>query len=316
MESPVHPRYSGFAALLLGALLVPRLAQSQIASESPNPHAIVHARAAAMGNAYAADPSDAGVLFWNPAALVAAPQLSVVATHAIELTYRNDRLNTTNLSLAYNFENGWAFGIGGTYHRPLSIDPANPEEWSQFSYNSLDLAVACQVIPTLSFGISTTMQLAEWQSAQSTAMAATVGAYYSPSPEISYALAYRGFGAMIDWPYDDPARGTTLSKSREPGSVVVALSAKFPARRKARILSVSMSGEKPLSMRGVVLSMGLEWLPIPFLALRGGYWRGPHSVSPKVGAGIVLGGFSLDYAYSSSKLEPLYHQASLRVAFD
>src|SRR3989304_6868285 len=69
----------------------------------------VGARAAALGDSYIAEATDAGDLFGNPATLSFLGEWSLFMSHSIE---RKDQMMSENLALAFPSGGGGGFGLG------------------------------------------------------------------------------------------------------------------------------------------------------------------------------------------------------------
>lgn len=120
---------------------------------------------------------------------------------------------------------------------------------------------------------------------ESSGMAFDIGFLFSPGPGLSFAAAAQNYGpgvTMVGREYRLPRslRAAAGYTSSFPGGTA----------------SISFEAHKPLDNRPIY-GIGLEYLPAPWAAVRGGYRFEDPSMGVTTGMGLSRGGWTLDYAY-------------------
>ena len=309
------PVQTGFGYLLLCCLFISATALSQISSEGVDRHFITNARAAGLADAIVADASDASNMYWNPSSLAFLRDRSVVVNYSLERVRGWDSFMNENIAVSLLHDNTVALGLGATHSHVGHIEAGSPLTGYSFNQWSLDLAAAITLWRFLSIGVMTTFRYGQTGSQNSAVGSASLGIMYYPSPEISYGLTYQGIGDGIEYAFDttetstNPVK-TTLSRSLELGATL-----RFDARGDHPSAVFTIAAQRIFEQKTSIYKGGLEVWPVDFLALRIGYWIGTQTVAGRYGGGVRAGQWQFDYGVSTTKLEPMFHQASLLYYF-
>jgi hypothetical protein len=287
-------------------------ALSQLNSLNADTHAIIGARAAALGDAYASEAYDASTIYWNPAGLPYVFYTQVVASFASEKLPTNDILTTENVAVPLPRFGDWTFGLGGTLHQIGSLDSQSPLKGLKYSQVGFDVAVARVIIPALSVGGAIRARYAKNNYSSLWAASGSLGVFYAPQPGVTYGFIYQGMGSGINYPYYETTDVFDLRRGNIPRTFQAGLSMRYPqSPTEQQVVTICFTNQKIIGVSGLEYKMGVEVFPFPFLALRGGYWTGPVSSAAKIGGGIRLGSFQFDYAYAGSSQEPKFHQFTI-----
>ncbi len=292
---------------------VPEISFSQISSTPSDRHTIIGARAASLADAYIADAEDVQAMYYNPASIPFIRNQSVLVNVAFERIYGNDNLITENLTLPIPIMQGWGMGFGLTYTHVGYIAEDSPLSGLSMRQFGLDLALAKTVYNALSIGLGINLLYGPYGESGLIGGSAMIGAYYAPSPGISYGISYQTAGRRLQYAVENGV--TVLSRENLHQSLQIGLSILFPTTSRDHVACVSLASQKSMGDVGLIYKGGIEVLPFKVLALRVGYWVGPSSAVGKYGVGLLLGSLTLDYALSPAKSEPQYHQVSLSLNF-
>jgi len=293
----------------------PSPATAQISSVGTDRHTVINARAAALADAYTAMAPDVASMYWNPANLAFLESNVVSASFALEKPLIGGSLQTINLSVPVALRRGLTAGFGVTSH--WTNTPAEDSVFGRvwITQYVIDAAVAYRIGETVSVGVLGTARVGmePIEGTQASAIGLALGVYYHPIPEISYAFAVRGLGSTITHPYDDPPSALLPARrTNQPGSIEVGISTKFPAATRSPIVRFSIGSQKVLKRDGVIYKSGVECWVWKFAALRLGYWADPGTaVAARFGIGLKAYGIQLDYAVSSTRVQPRFHQITI-----
>ena len=179
-----------------------------------------------------------------------------------------------------------------------------------FSYGC-DIASGYEIVPRLAVGGLVSVRWGASNGVSASAVSSSVGFLYSPSPEISYAIAFLGAGTGIG---TRPSGDSLVIYQRGlERRLHVGASMRYPSSASLRrpILSISLSNEKTFDVDGLVYRGGIEVFPIGELALRVGYTVGPDIGAPSYGTGLLMGRVRIDYAFARRDLDERTHQVSV-----
>ena len=298
--------------LLPALLLVCGTAAAQLNSLNADTHAIIGARAAALGDAYIAEAYDASTIYWNPAGLPFVYYTQVAASFASEKLPTHDYITTENVAVPLPHIGNWSFGLGGTLHQIESIDANSPLKGLSYSQVGFDIGVARLIIPAFAVGGSIRTRYAKNNYSSLWAVSGSIGIFYAPSPGVTYGFIYQGMGSGITYPYYQTTDVFDLERGNLPRTFQAGLSMRYPENpTEQQILTICFTNQKVIGVGGLEYKMGVEAFLLPFLVVRGGYWTGPTSAAAKIGGGIHLGQFQIDYAYAGSDEEPKFHQVTV-----
>jgi hypothetical protein len=296
-----------FFLLLLPALTT-TVASAQISSENSDPYSIIGSRAGALADAYVADDYDAMVMYWNPAALVKSSHQFFSANAALEINEFDDKFMTENVTLPLPPLRGWGFGLGITMTQDAGISFTSPLVGLDISVVKFDVAVGRAIDEALSVGGDITLRYGKGGGKNATALEGTFGLYYAPNRVFSYGVSLQGVGSGIDFTAEDGQtilKAAPMLRSMQSGLTVRSF------YREMRLVTMTMSVQKVFTHTDLVYKGGLEVLPVPFFALRIGYWVGPDSRAARYGAGLMLGDLVIDYSVAPSRFQPRFHQVSI-----
>ncbi len=262
-------------------------------------------RAEALGLSYVSEPVESGAMYWNPALLAytRGMQLSAGGYYVWNETYAS-----AYASWAYRV--GARHGVGvGVRHIQYGTIWSSPT----LLYQSLDIGYSFRIFDVLSLGILGAFGRAQTSSEETYSVFSTVGVYYAPNSGIRYGICYEGFGTLIDYANYSLEKKTGLSRILRAGA-----SYSFPIMRQEKILTISISGEKHMGLKGYHYFLGLEVSPIQAIDLRIGYVKKPvestyYTSGARFGAGIHLRQFSVDYVASPSISALRHHQLTVRI---
>jgi hypothetical protein len=289
-------------------------ALSQMNSLNADPHAIVSARAAALGDAYTSEAYDASTIYWNPAGLPYVFYTQVVASYATEKLPTNDIISTANLAVPLPRVGDWTFGLGGTLNEIGSTDSQSPLKGLKYSQIGFDFATAKLIVPAFSVGADLRARYAKNNYSSLWAVSGTIGVFYAPEPGMTYGFIYQGIGSGVNYPYYQTTDVFDLTRSNLPRTFQAGLSMRYPENpTEQQVATICFTNQKVIGVSGLVYKMGVEVFPFSFLALRGGYYTGPLSAAAKIGGGLRFGNFSFDYAYAGSDQEPKFHQFTIAI---
>lgn len=283
--------------------------QSQTVTSYTTPFPGIGARAAALSDAYTAETYDVSSMYWNPAALVFLQKSSVVANH-----FQEPEHNAMNENVAIPLlteSNALALSAAVAHiGYPKRSPPASEFRFIQYGF---DIAYATEIVPSLSFGASIGMQYGLSGVSHLKVASSSFGIMYSPSPEISYGLAYNGIGSRIKYTYD--GFSTRLNQENVPRNLQIGARMRFPSSFNQTFLTIMAANEKNFGEHGLRYKGGLELYPVDFLALRTGYQVDPSKAAARYGMGLKINRVQLDYAISPSRAYEQFQQLSVSITF-
>jgi hypothetical protein len=261
--------------------------------------------AAAQGQTAATSRDPLVALWVNPAGLVCGPA-QVGATHtewitdtraeqlAVALGGRRLRLGAAAF-LATTFDIPLRPDAGGV-PSPIT-DPVDVFEVRDFS---VALSAAYAITPRVAGGVTLRSLTQKVYTYDASSLALDLGVVWQPRPGLDLGAALGSLGPDLDW-----GSGATvpLPRSLRAGA----------AYRVHPFVRLSAEGWLARD-RGARLASGVEWQPVPALALRSGYLFGADSQRFSFGVGLSWRGVTFDYA-----LAPLAndlgttHRAAIRV---
>jgi long-subunit fatty acid transport protein len=296
--------------MLLMSVFSTAVAVSQTTVSYTTPTLGIGARAAALGDAYTADTQDASSLYWNPATLVFLQEPSVVFNHR-----EDQESNAMNEDVAIPLlmgDDGIALGASVSHLGYWKDSPQGPA--FRFIQYDLDMAYARVIIPHLSLGLSIDGTYGKTETSRLWVASASFGLLYSPSPGLSYGIAYQGVGWKVGYSFDSTS--TALHKENQIQSLQMGVTLRFPhSPSKPSLFTLTAVNEKNFRDHALGYKAGLEIFPIRFVGLRIGYHVNKTKAAARYGVGLRLDWLQLDYAISPSRQDDRFHQVSLSIAF-
>jgi hypothetical protein len=284
--------------------------QSQTQIDYTPPTLGIGARAAALADAYISEAYDVSSMYWNPAALVFLEKSFIVMNHFQEREH-NAMIESIAIPLLRS-SNALAIGASVAHLGYWKDSPQGAE--FRFIQYGLDIAYARTIVPQLSLGACIGMRYGNPKTSHLNVASSSFGLVYSPSPGISYGVAYNGVGERIRYSFDSTA--TNLHRENQLRSLQVGASMRFPhSQLKPSVFTLTAASEKNLEKHELGYKGGLEICPIRFLALRIGYQVDPSRAAAKYGAGLRLEWLQLDYAIAPSREYDRFQQLSVSIAF-
>lgn len=278
--------------------------------EYDNPPFGVGARMAALAESDISEARDVSGMYWNPASLSSLHDNTVFGTYQFTP-------DLTNALAAFSVILGRTdvIAVGGlmTQFPSISDYPKRGTSASPVQYG-VDLAYSHKFNYALSMGIRLSGRYGQLQGADGIITGfGGIGIFYEPNTVFSYGAVYNEVGSGID--FLNTAASSNFSQEHLPGSVEVGVVMHYPSVTKYRMLTMSISNEKIINTYGESYKFGLEILPVPYGAVRFGYYVEPTMTRPTYGAGLHFGSVSVDYAYVPHKYNFEMHQFSIVAAF-
>jgi len=285
------------------ALHQPLLAQTVMDSFSAQPQP-VGARGAALGNAIVADIATIENMYLNPSSLLFVRESSL---------FLNNRQEWTN----HVFEENITVPIFATRTQALAVGASvshagyiKPQFRLRFLQIGTDIGYSLSIVGAFSAGLLVSVRRGQVESSAVTTGWLTLGLMYSPTPAISYAVAFRGIGKGIDYSYDEANAKSVVRQADDlPKIMEVGATMSYPATGSKSIFSLSLSGERRFEEGVIRYKGGIEVLPWNFLRLRIGHIGRIREF--RFGAGISIEGFTLDYAISPNNEIGRFDEVSL-----
>lgn len=197
----------------------------------------------------------------------------------------------------------------------------------EFTQYNFSLYYATKLTSTLGIGggISGVYGSTEFDSKW--AANSNIGFYYTPSPSVSYGLAYSGLGgnsnnlgANLRYTYNDhlasPDRppGTQITYESLSHQLEIGATFRFPTLTDQPDFTLSFANKKIFGTEGMIYKIGLEFFPTSPVVLRTGYYfRNEGLNGLRAGFGLRAGSAMIDYAFSGAMtgLNGNAHQVSL-----
>ena len=286
-------------------------ASSQVTVKNIDRAAPVGARAAALGDSYIAEATDAGDLFGNPATLAFLSQPSVFMSHSIE---RKDEMMSENLALVFPSRKKKAFGFGvSVAHTGYVKDSPRAKTRMRIIQYLFSAGYAQSISASLGVGGSLGIRYVESGGYRLREITPAVGLFYNPSPEISYGLVYYDQGSPLQFKYDSSSSSWASEDPRRSLQIGIAL--RLHLWRKDPTLTVALANEKIFRVNDLTYKGGIEFQPISQLAFRLAYFVAPEVVYAKYGIGFNIRPLRIDYAISPSHLSDRLHEMTAVVSF-
>ena len=177
---------------------------------------------------------------------------------------------------------------------------AEPLDYFEVREFTLGLSAGYAVSPDVALGVTVRSLTQKVYTYDASTVALDLGAFWQPRFDVDLGLAVNSLGPGLDWGTGD----------KVPMPRSMRLGAAYRVRPTVRVGAETWI----VRDRSARLATGVEWQPVPALALRSGYLLGSDSQSFSAGLGLFWRGIGFDYA-----LVPLgndlgtTHRAALRV---
>lgn len=307
-------------------LSVPDSSQGQSIPENDREYRLWYsgfdARSSAMANANAADPFDLNGFYSNPAIPVFSNNSASFISNSLYNPGRGIMLENLTFSLGRSTSHHLAAGAtiqSSILNEKLYYGPNH----MQFTQIDLALGYSWSIFRSLSAGASVQSFYGKTASSEVWTYNASAGLLYVPSSLISYGLVYKGtaitegrMGAKPVYILTEENE-TVVAGVYAPHRLEVGLTLRFPSLAKYPDFLLSVSNEKIFGTDGLIYKAGMEVYVQNFLALRGGYFYSPFAEGGRLGAGLMLNAFRLDYAFvpGDIDLNGTSHQVSISLGF-
>jgi hypothetical protein len=296
--------------MLLLSVFSTTVAVSQTPVSYTTPTIGIGARAAALGDAYTADTQDASSLYWNPATLVFLQKPSVVVNHRED--WETKAMDEDVAIPVLMGDDGIALGASVSHLGYVQDSPQGSA--FRFLQYSFDVAYARAITHQLGLGLTIGGSYGKTETSGLWAASASFGLLYSPSPGLTYGIAYQSVGWMIGYSFDSTS--TALHRENEIQSLQMGVTLRFPhSPSKPSLFTLTAVNEKNFRDHALGYKAGLELFPIRFVGLRIGYHVNKTRAAARYGVGLRLDWLQLDYAISPSRQDDRFHQLSLSIAF-
>lgn len=279
-------------------------------------------RATAMADAYSSEAYNVGSMFGNPGSLVFLQHklsLNLDYYHNFNNNIMGERFMTpavfgnrfyTALSFSYQHT-----GFQNNFVDRIFDAPRYPEP--SVHYYTVHFGFAYAITPTFSLGTLIGGTYANTPNYSKFANSTSIGAFYNPSPSVSYGLVFRGLGSRIPYGVVEdltPSRTTTLSDKLLPESLELGISFHYPPFGSDPKWTFTFANQKIFNRGGLIYKAGIELKPIHLIALRAGYLAGLDYQIPRFGLGIDMKNVQIDYALSpNSAINERFHQLGISI---
>jgi len=278
-------------------------------------------RATSMGDAYSSESYNVGSMYGNPGSLV-----FLQHKLSLDLDYYHDFNNNmmgerfmTPAVFGNRFYTALSFSYQHTGFKNNFVDkifdaPRYPEP--SVRYYTVHFGFAYAITPTFSLGTLIGGTYADAPRYSEYANSTSIGAFYNPSPSVSYGLVFRGLGSRISYGVteDFTPNRTTLSNKRLPESLELGISFHYPPFGSDSKWTFTFANQKIFNRRGLIYKAGIELEPIHLLALRAGYLAGLDYQVPRFGLGINMKNVQIDYAISpNNAINERFHQLGISI---
>jgi hypothetical protein len=271
----------------------------------------VGARAAALGDSYIAETTDAGDLFGNPATLSFLSEWSLFMGHSMEW---KDEMMSENLALAFPSDRIGCFGLGvSVAHTGYIKDSPRASVKMRVLQYLLGVGYAQKISSSLGVGGNLGVRYVESGGFRATELTPRLGLFYIPSPEVSYGLVYSDQGSPLEFTYDSLS-ATWKTEDRQQ-NLQIGLVLRLHLWRTDTTLTMALANEKVFRVHGITYKGGIELRPIGFLAFRLAYFVTPDVVYPRFGIGLSFRGLRMDYAISPSLRSDRFHEMTAALSF-
>jgi hypothetical protein len=254
------------------------------------------ARAVAMGGAYSSIANDGTALWWNPGGLAQAGGRRVTVSH---LSWLSDA--------TYQFA-GYAGPLGGSGAIGVALVQGETS-WNNIpgasTFEAGDFAAAVgygrRLRPNLGAGFDVKLLSTSLGDTEASSYSADLGVVYRPAAAVRVAAAVRNLGP-----------GLTFESERDPLPLTLAAGGSY--QWSGVLLALDLEKVNDL---GTTARLGVEYTPVKYLALRGGWISGDETALSSLTGGVGLNWndrWALDYAYRDSDLGAT-HQVALSAGF-
>ncbi|HPG38576.1 MAG TPA: PorV/PorQ family protein [bacterium] len=248
----------------------------------------VSARAAAMGEAFTATADDASGVFWNPAGITWSQHRQAHFTHNEWI--QGITHDAASLIIPHN---NWAIGLDLMLNNVSDFERriiASEEPFGTFSSHDFSMALTFShmIGKDISVGGRVRYLSEKIYDESASGVAVDLGARYRVLPgRLFVAAAMQNLGKMSEMVQEEVKLPATLRLGAGyylPGQIFgnnLLLAADY----------VKIFNEDDH------INLGLEYTPVPVVALRGGYQTGYEERSLTAGFGVNIGFLSIDYAF-------------------
>jgi hypothetical protein len=245
----------------------------------------VGARAAAMGEAYAAVAQDASATYWNPAGIANAPRTEVHASHHEWISdVRYEYL------AAVRGLKGHAVGAHAALLHMGKLEGRDDAGNFTESFHAYDLSTgvtyARRIAQPLEVGATAKLLYAKIEDYSATGFAADVG--------MRYRTPVRGLTAALTFSNVGPEMSFVEDKFTLPFNSRVGLAYRTRGLLDGLVLAADVRVPNDSDPKGHV---GVELWPHEMIALRGGAKLGYDEEAGTVGCGIAYASYVFDYAF-------------------
>lgn len=264
------------------------------------------ARSAAVGDALGAVPGQLDALLANPAGLgwLGVPQG--------EYTVYRISPDASLQRLAAAFPAGNSAGLGVhvdlLHHGGLGFFGRSELRDRGFELRA-GAAAGFMIAEDLSAGIHASALHATTDPDPDWAFSADAGITYAPGRHHRFGVALRGLGSDFD--VTNPVLPPDVADPRPPRAIT--FSSAFASTAGSHRFLILLEGERLLGRPGVLYRSGIEYLPVPLLALRGGVQVRGAATAPRAGIGISPEPVAVDYAYLFNRRDRGSHLVSVRL---
>jgi hypothetical protein len=257
------------------------------------------AKGSAMADAYVSNPSDVGSSLKNPASLSFLRSYSILLNTAYN---PNPSTLNGNILLPLRIDNIQTIAIGGY-----------SSYWRNFWYRSLDLGYSGKLTSTFSAGILFDVGYSRSESRNYWGATCALGLLYAPSSGVNYAIAYKGIGRSIHIYFNGHDQYFEIVNAQR--SIQVGTSFWFPSENRPPYLNLSLEIEQEIGMDNFISKAGVEIRPLQLIAVRFGIYSRPSLTTGRLGLGILVYRYGLDYSIVPSRTEERIQQLSVSIPF-
>jgi hypothetical protein len=275
-------------------------------------------RSAALGDATVGDVFSSLTMISNPAIIAMNP--GMIEFHSSGRHFRGSNIWGAQVQLPV-LQAGINFitiSAGAKRKGPPSLrigdsPEFNPDLRSYYSRISYGIRISEYV----SAGISQRFTLSELDGENDVSFTTDLGFIYNPDGPVSYGIAMRGIGNAIS-AVSVSGAPALLDSSLDRQVLEIGATLNYPYDSDEHIFSMSLSNEKRFGIAGLTYKGGFEYLPLEFLAIRGGLQlqSEENTLAPRFGLGLNFAMFSFEYAMAPDEIfRNDYHQFGLSVRF-
>ena len=299
---------------LTGLTVTPAVGQEILGGSGFHIHnSMLGARSNALANTVVSDSYSLEGVYTNPAAYLFSEDNTTLTTNMFYNTRYNVMVENITGVILRNQEHLLVAGATMQHSGPEQYMPTTAQVPVSLNQFGLSLHYARKIGTALSFGtgISGTAGRSS-DGSEDWALTTDFGLLYAPSPSVSYAIAYRGPGDLLNtlgnrlvYSYDDNSQdnGTQaagLIVEPMPHQLEIGTTFRFPTISRTPSFKLSFANKKVFNKPGLLYKAGLELYPLDIIVLRGGYFYHPTVNGGRLGLGLLLGNFTLDYSYADN----------------